>query len=203
MEPLVSGIDVLMLDSLSTLAEAAKKIPPRTGSRSKTGYCGSGEWARQPRCFTMREKAARNAAPRNGKNVLDTVLRLRHPTDYSPAEGARFEVISRNAVLCWVSQQSLSRRGWKRLTGGRSRTKNGSQRNPPMHSGDEQPKSSPSHVIAVDSAKEFRARRSDHPLHRTSWLRLAERATSSARVIRNRPARMLKWRGFQPVSRPD
>ena len=72
-----------------------------------------------------------------------------------------------------------------------------------MHSGDEQPKSSPSHMIAVDSAKEFRARRSDHPLRRTSWLRLAERATSSARVIRNRPARMLKWRGFQPVSRPD
>jgi hypothetical protein len=60
---------------------------------------------------------------------------------------------------------NATKRGSER-TGSKARLTSASKKNPPMHPCDGQPKSSPSHGIVFDSARQFSALRSDHPQRR-------------------------------------
>ncbi len=91
-EPLLDGIDLLILDNLSTLCT--------TGSES-----ASDAWVpMQNWLLSLRRKGIAvllvHHAGTNGRqrgtsrreDALDTVIALRRPEDYSPEQGARFEV---------------------------------------------------------------------------------------------------------------
>jgi hypothetical protein len=92
MEPHISGIDVLTLDSFSTLVRSGKENPAEDWQPVQ-------DWIlrlrRMGKTISMLHHEGKGGAQRGTskrEDVLDTVLRLRHPADYSPDEGARFEV---------------------------------------------------------------------------------------------------------------
>src|ERR1700738_643103 len=92
LEPLLEGLDLLILDNLSTLCTS--------GSES-----GSDAWVpMQNWLLSLRRRGISvllvHHAGTNGRqrgtsrreDALDTVIALRRPEDYSPEQGARFEI---------------------------------------------------------------------------------------------------------------
>jgi putative DNA primase/helicase len=92
LEPLLDDIDLVIIDNLSTLCT--------TGSES-----ASDSWvSRQNWLLRLRRKGVAvlliHHAGTNGRqrgtsrreDALDTVIALRHPDNYAPSEGARFEI---------------------------------------------------------------------------------------------------------------
>ena len=92
MEPLVSGIDVLMLDSLSTLVRSGKENPAEDWQPIQGWILRLRRMGKTTSMLHHEGKGGAQRGTSKREDVLDTVLRLRHPTDYSPAEVARFEV---------------------------------------------------------------------------------------------------------------
>jgi putative DNA primase/helicase len=91
-EPLLDGIDLLILDNLSTLCT--------TGSESAgEAWLPIQNWLlglrRKGIAVLLVHHAGTNGRQRGTsrrEDALDTVVALRRPEDYSPEEGARFEV---------------------------------------------------------------------------------------------------------------
>ena len=91
-EPLLSGIDLLILDNLSTLLT----------SRSETAsdaWVPMQNWLlqlrREGKSVLLIHHAGTNGRQRGTsrrEDALDTVIALRRPEDYSPEQGARFEI---------------------------------------------------------------------------------------------------------------
>jgi putative DNA primase/helicase len=92
LDPLVNGVDLLILDNLSTLVT--------TGSESASdAWVPMQNWLlrlrRQGVAVLMIHHAGTNGRQRGTsrrEDALDTVIALRRPEDYSPEQGARFEV---------------------------------------------------------------------------------------------------------------
>ena len=92
MEPLLHDIDLLILDNLSTLCT--------TGSESASeAWVPMQNWLiglrRKGVAVLLVHHAGTNGRQRGTsrrEDALDTVIALRRPEDYSPEEGARFEV---------------------------------------------------------------------------------------------------------------
>ena len=91
-EPLLSGIDLLILDNLSTL------LPSRSESASDA-WVPIQTWLlklrRQGISVLLIHHAGTNGRQRGTsrrEDALDTVIALRRPEDYSPEQGARFEI---------------------------------------------------------------------------------------------------------------
>jgi putative DNA primase/helicase len=91
-EPLLSGIDLLILDNLSTL------LPSRSESASDA-WVPIQQWLlqlrRQGKSVLLIHHAGTNGRQRGTsrrEDTLDTVIALRRPEDYSPEQGARFEI---------------------------------------------------------------------------------------------------------------
>jgi putative DNA primase/helicase len=92
LEPLLSDIDLLILDNLSTLLT----------SRSETAsdaWVPMQNWLlklrRQGKSVLLVHHAGTNGRQRGTsrrEDALDTVIALRRPEDYSPEQGARFEI---------------------------------------------------------------------------------------------------------------
>ena len=92
LEPLLSDIDLLILDNLSTLLT----------SRSETAsdaWVPMQNWLlrlrRQGKSVLLIHHAGTNGRQRGTsrrEDALDTVIALRRPEDYSPEQGARFEI---------------------------------------------------------------------------------------------------------------
>jgi putative DNA primase/helicase len=92
LDPLLKDVDLLILDNLSTLVT--------TGSESASdAWVPMQNWLlrlrRQGVAVSMIHHAGTNGRQRGTsrrEDALDTVLALRRPEDYSPEQGARFEV---------------------------------------------------------------------------------------------------------------
>jgi putative DNA primase/helicase len=91
-EPLLSSIDLLILDNLSTL------LPSRSESASDA-WVPIQTWLlklrRQGKSVLLIHHAGTNGRQRGTsrrEDALDTVIALRRPEDYSPEQGARFEI---------------------------------------------------------------------------------------------------------------
>jgi putative DNA primase/helicase len=105
LDPLLKGVDLLILDNLSTLVT--------TGSENASdGWVAMQNWLlrlrRQGVAVLLIHHAGTNGRQRGTsrrEDALDTVIALRRPEDYSPDEGARFEVAFRKTA-------QSSRRQW-------------------------------------------------------------------------------------------
>ena len=92
LDPLLSGLDLIILDNLSTLVT--------TGSESASdAWVPMQNWLlrlrRQGVAVLMIHHAGTNGRQRGTsrrEDALDMVIALRRPEDYSPEQGARFEV---------------------------------------------------------------------------------------------------------------
>jgi putative DNA primase/helicase len=91
-EHIADGVDLVILDNLSTLCRAGKE-------NEGDSWAPVQEWGldlrRRGISVLFIHHAGKGGAQRGTskrEDVLDTVIALRHPDDYSPAEGARFEV---------------------------------------------------------------------------------------------------------------
>jgi putative DNA primase/helicase len=92
LEPLLDDVDLLILDNLSTLCT--------TGSESASdAWVSMQNWLlklrRQGTAVLLVHHAGTNGRQRGTsrrEDALDTVIALRRPEDYSPEQGARFEV---------------------------------------------------------------------------------------------------------------
>jgi DnaB helicase-like protein/AAA domain-containing protein/Homeodomain-like domain-containing protein len=88
----VDKAEVLILDNISTLVRSGKE-------NEAEGWLPVQNWAlrhrRAGRAVVMLHHAGKGGAQRGTsrrEDVLDTVISLRRPSDYSPDQGARFEV---------------------------------------------------------------------------------------------------------------
>ena len=91
-EHIADGVDLVIVDNLSTLCRAGKE-------NEGDSWIPIQEWAldlrRRGISVLFIHHAGKGGAQRGTskrEDVLDTVIVLRHPEDYSPADGARFEV---------------------------------------------------------------------------------------------------------------
>ncbi|MBB57243.1 MAG: RNA polymerase subunit sigma-70 [Rhodospirillaceae bacterium] len=91
-EPHIQGASLVVVDNLSTLARSGKE-------NEGEGWLGIQGWAlnlrRQGVSVLFVHHAAKGGQQRGTsrrEDVLDTVLRLEHPSDYRAEDGARFEV---------------------------------------------------------------------------------------------------------------
>src|SRR5262245_63526293 len=88
----VGEAEVIVADNISTLVRSGKE-------NEAEGWLPMQSWAlrhrRQGRAVILLHHAGKGGAQRGTskrEDVLDTVISLRHPADYSPDQGARFEV---------------------------------------------------------------------------------------------------------------
>jgi putative DNA primase/helicase len=92
LDPLLEGVELLIIDNLSTLCW--------TGSDNDAGsWTSLQEWLLRLRrrgvavlVVHHSNKSGEQRGTSRREDVLDTVIGLRRPTDYSPDEGARFEI---------------------------------------------------------------------------------------------------------------
>ena len=92
MEPLLDDVDLLILDNLSTLASTVSES-------ASDAWVPIQNWLlrlrRRAVAVLLVHHAGTNGRQRGTsrrEDALDTVIALRRPEDYSPEEGARFEV---------------------------------------------------------------------------------------------------------------
>jgi len=92
MDVRIGDADVIILDNISTLVRSGKE-------NEAESWLPVQNWVlrhrRQGRAVILLHHAGKGGAQRGTskrEDVLDTVISLRHPADYSPEEGARFEV---------------------------------------------------------------------------------------------------------------
>jgi putative DNA primase/helicase len=92
LDPLLQNVDLVILDNLSTLAST-------TSESASDAWVPMQNWLlklrRQGVSVLLVHHAGTNGRQRGTsrrEDALDTVIALRHPEDYSPEQGARFEV---------------------------------------------------------------------------------------------------------------
>ena len=92
LEPLLGNVDLLILDNLSTLCTA-------TSESASDAWVPMQNWLlklrRQGIAVLLVHHAGTNGRQRGTsrrEDALDTVIALRRPEDYSPEQGARFEI---------------------------------------------------------------------------------------------------------------
>jgi putative DNA primase/helicase len=91
-EPLLSGVDLLILDNLSTLCTSGSESASDAWVPMQNWLLGL---RRKGIAVLLVHHAGTNGKQRGTsrrEDALDTVIALRRPEDYSPEQGARFEV---------------------------------------------------------------------------------------------------------------
>lgn len=92
MEPFLEGVGLVVLDNLSTLASTVRDNDADSWSPMQTWIL---RLKRRGISVLLIQHSGKSGAQRGTsrkEDVLDTVVSLRHPEDYSPTDGARFEV---------------------------------------------------------------------------------------------------------------
>lgn len=91
-EPLLDGIELVIVDNISTLCRAGRE-------NESESWLPVQEWALMLRSRGVSTEFIHHAGKGGNQrgtsrreDVLDTVISLRHPTDYNAQEGARFEI---------------------------------------------------------------------------------------------------------------
>ena len=111
-EPSLEGVDLVVLDNLSTLAQ---QWPRERGGELDAGP-GIGSFnfaaeAPQSCSCIMPAKAGQQRGTSRREDILDTVIALKRPHDYNPTEGARFIVEFEKARgLCGDGAKSFEAR---------------------------------------------------------------------------------------------
>lgn len=108
LEPFLKGIEFIVVDNISTLCRSGKE-------NEAEGWLLVQAWAlrmrSEGRSVLFVHHAAKNGNARGTskrEDVLDTVIVLKHPSDYDPSEGACFEVHFEKArSFCGDSAQPL------------------------------------------------------------------------------------------------
>lgn len=92
LDPHVADADLVILDSISTLAGAGRE-------NEAESWLPMQEWAlelrRRDKCVLLMHhdgKGGQQRGTSRREDILDLVIHLRRPADYQPQEGARFEV---------------------------------------------------------------------------------------------------------------
>jgi putative DNA primase/helicase len=92
LEPLLADIDLLILDNLSTLLTSRSETASDAWVPMQSWLLGL---RRQGKSVLLIHHAGTNGRQRGTsrrEDALDTVIALRRPEDYSPEQGARFEI---------------------------------------------------------------------------------------------------------------
>jgi hypothetical protein len=91
--PIIGDAELIVLDNLSSLMFSAKE-------NEGEGWLPMAAWALQQRkagrAVLFIHHAGKNGAQRGSsrrEDLLDTVIALKHPGDYDPEQGARFEIV--------------------------------------------------------------------------------------------------------------
>lgn len=108
LEPLIGDAELIVLDNLSTLMrygvenEGESWIPMATWALARR---------REGRAVVFVHHAGKGGQQRGSsrrEDLLDTVICLRHPSDYSPEQGARFEVVfEKSRGLCGADVETI------------------------------------------------------------------------------------------------
>ncbi len=88
----IGDAELIILDNLSTLMRSGKENEAESWMPIQSWILNH---RRAGRSVLMIHHAGKNGTPRGTskrEDVLDTVISLRHPQDYSPDQGARFEI---------------------------------------------------------------------------------------------------------------
>jgi putative DNA primase/helicase len=91
-EPLLDGISFLVLDNLSTLAWTARDNDAESWGPMQAWLLKLRRRGMSVLLIHHAGKGGQQRGTSRREDVLDTVIALRRPADYSPVEGARFEV---------------------------------------------------------------------------------------------------------------
>ena len=119
-EPLLEGVEFIALDNLSTLVPAARDNDADSWTRMQGWLL---QQRRQGRAVLMCHHAGKGGQQRGTsrrEDVLDTVIALRHPSDYTAEEGARFEVHIEKARGCFGDDVKSFEAKMETINGGAS-----------------------------------------------------------------------------------
>ena len=91
-EPLLADIDLLILDNLSTLLTSRSESASDAWVPMQNWLLKLRRQGKSCCSFIMPERMADRRGTSRREDALDTVIALRRPEDYSPEQGARFEI---------------------------------------------------------------------------------------------------------------
>ena len=92
LDPLLAGVDLLILDNLSSLTAGLRERFRRLDADSRSGCWGCAGAGLSVLIVHHAGKGGDQRGTSRREDVLDTSIRLRHSSDYAPSEGARFEI---------------------------------------------------------------------------------------------------------------
>jgi putative DNA primase/helicase len=91
-EPLLDGIDLVLMDNQSTLASVGRDNEADSWESMQTWLLRLRRRGHAVLLIHHAGKGGQQRGTSRREDVLDTVIALRHPDDYVPSEGARFNV---------------------------------------------------------------------------------------------------------------
>jgi putative DNA primase/helicase len=92
LDPRLSGIDLLILDNLSSLTAVIRDNDPESWNAIQTWLLSLRRRGISVLIIHHAGKGGDQRGTSRREDVLDTSISLRRPADYTPTEGARFEV---------------------------------------------------------------------------------------------------------------
>jgi putative DNA primase/helicase len=92
LEPVLDGVDLVVLDNLSTLVPAARDNDADSWNLMQGWLLRQRRAGRAVLMCHHAGKGGQQRGTSRREDVLDTVIALRHPSDYTAEDGARFEV---------------------------------------------------------------------------------------------------------------
>src|SRR6476659_1123941 len=87
----IESVDLVILDNISTLVSSGRENDAESWNEMQAWLI---KLRRQGKTVLLIHHAGRNENARGTskrEDVLDTVIQLKHPEDYEPDDGARFE----------------------------------------------------------------------------------------------------------------
>ena len=92
LEPLLDGIDLLVLDNLSTLCRSGRENESESWTSMQTWLLSLRRRGMSVLLVHHGGKGGAQRGTSKREDVLDTVINLRRPSDYIATQGARFEI---------------------------------------------------------------------------------------------------------------
>jgi putative DNA primase/helicase len=91
-EPLIADRDLIIIDNLSTICRGMKENEADSWVPLQTWALSLRRAGKSALFFHHGGKSGQQRGTSRKEDVMDTVMALRHPPDYSPQDGARFEI---------------------------------------------------------------------------------------------------------------
>ena len=91
-QELISDAELVVVDNISTLSRTGNENEAESWSNMQTWALGLRAMGKSVLFVHHAGKGVQQRGTSRREDVLDTVIELRHPNDYDPEQGARFEV---------------------------------------------------------------------------------------------------------------